>query len=202
MPSKPSETQDTRIPLLERDQVSPELGGLYDALLQQRGVVPNMFKTVAHTPALAVAFASFLKPLLSDSALAGWYKELVATRLSVLQQSTYAVSAHAVSAKQKGASEAQISAVKSDFEAGPFTEAEKLGFRCAERLHRSPIEIDDSFFAQLKGAYSDPQIIELIATACAFELFPRFVDALRIPLTPPPSAVSTSPGGTIAKKEV
>ncbi len=45
-----------RIPMLERDQVPPELGVLYDALLQQRGVVPNMFKTVANTPALALGF--------------------------------------------------------------------------------------------------------------------------------------------------
>ena len=47
-----------RIPMLERDQVPPELGVLYDALLQQRGVVPNMFKTVANTPALALGFAA------------------------------------------------------------------------------------------------------------------------------------------------
>ena len=80
-----------RIPMLERDQVPPELGVLYDALLQQRGVVPNMFKTVAQTPALALGFAALLKPLLSDGALPGWYKELVATRMSVLQGSAYAV---------------------------------------------------------------------------------------------------------------
>src|SRR5439155_23976502 len=79
-----SEPSQTRIPMLERDQVPPELGNLYDALLAQRGVVPNMFKTLANTPSLAVAFAGFLKPLLSDSALKGWYKELIATRLSVL----------------------------------------------------------------------------------------------------------------------
>jgi uncharacterized peroxidase-related enzyme len=200
----PSDTAQpgTRIPLLERDQVAPEIAAIYDALLQQRGVVPNMFKTVAHTPALAVAFASFLKPLLSDSALPGWYKELVATRLSVLQQSRYAISAHALSARQKGATDAQIVAVQADFESGPFTDREKLGFRCAERVHRSPNEIDDGFYAQLKGAFSDPQIIELIATACAFELFPRFVDALRIPLTPPPAASPAQPAGTIKKKEV
>jgi uncharacterized peroxidase-related enzyme len=198
MPFDATEKAAARIPLLERDQVAPEIAAIYDALLQQRGVVPNMFKTIAHTPALAVAFASFLKPLLSDSALPGWYKELVATRLSVLQQSQYAVSAHALSARQKGATDAQIAAVKGDFESGPFTSSEKLGFRCAERLHRSPKEIDDAFFGQLKDVYSDRQIIELIATACAFELFPRFVDALRIPLTPPPAP----PTGTIAKKEV
>jgi len=35
-----------RIPLLERDQVTPETPTIYDALLAQRGVVPNMFKVL------------------------------------------------------------------------------------------------------------------------------------------------------------
>jgi len=176
----------TRIPMLERDQVPPELGPLYDALLAQRGVVPNMFKTLANTPALAAAFAGFLKPLLGDSALKGWYKELIATRLSVLLESPYAIKAHALSAKQKGASEAQIQAVQGRFEDGPFNAAEKLGLRCADRLHRSAREIDDDFFVELKSVFTDQQIIELMATAAAFEMFPRFVDALRIPITPTP----------------
>jgi len=180
---------DTRIPLLERDQVSPEIAAIYDALLKQRGVIPNMFKTVAHSPALAQGIAGFLKSLLSDGALPGWYKELVATRLSVLLNSQYAISAHAISARQKGASEEQVAAVKANFENGPFSDAEKLGFRCAERLHRSASELDDAFFAQLKAAYSDPQIVELVATASAFELFPRLVDGLRIPTTVVPLSV-------------
>src|ERR1700694_5438083 len=111
-----------RIPMLERDQVPPELCVLYDALLQQRGIVPNMFKTEAHTPALALGFAALLKPLLSDGALPGWYKELVATRMSVLQGSYYAVTAHSLSARQKGATEEQIIDIKSGFETGPCTE--------------------------------------------------------------------------------
>jgi AhpD family alkylhydroperoxidase len=172
--------------MLERDQVPPELAGLYDALLQQRGVVPNMVKTVANTPALALGFAALLKPLLSDGALAGWYKELVATRMSVLQGSIYAMTAHSLSARQKGATEEQISAIKADFESGPFTDAEKLGFRCADRLHHSASQIDDAFFARLKAVYNDQQILELVAAASVFEFFPRFVDALRIPVTPPP----------------
>lgn len=173
-----------RIPLLERDQVTPEIANVYDALLKTRGVVPNMFKTLAHTPALALATAGYLKALLSDGALPGSYKELIATRLSFLLNSEYAVKAHALSARQKGATDAQIAAAKADFESGPFTDAEKIGFRAAERLHRSPAQIDDEFFAQLKQHYTDPQIIELIAAAAAFELFPRFVDGLRIPITP------------------
>jgi alkylhydroperoxidase family enzyme len=183
-----------RIPLLEHDQVSPEIAAVYDALLKQRGVVPNMFKTLAHTPALAMGIAGFLKSLLSDGALPGWYKELVATRLSVLLGSQYAVAGHALSAKQKGASDAQIVAVQGDFESGSFTEAEKLGLRCAERLHRSAQELDDRFFAQLKTVYTDAQIVELVATAAAFELFPRLVDGLRIPITPIPGSPAGKKG--------
>lgn len=181
-----AETPKPRIPLLERDQVTPEVANVYDALLKSRGVVPNMFKTLAHTPALALATAGYLKALLSDGALPGNYKELIAMRLSAHLASEYAVKGHALSAKQKGATEPQIAAAQSDFESGPFTEAEKKGFRAADRLHRGAIEITDEFFADLKRHFPDPQIIELIATASAFELFPRFVDALRIPITPAP----------------
>jgi hypothetical protein len=88
------------------------------------------------------------------------------------------------------ASEAQIAAAQADFESGPFTEQEKLGFRCAERLHQSAQKLDDTFFAQLKSVYTDPQIVELVATAAAFELFPRLVDGLRIPMTPIPESVA------------
>jgi alkylhydroperoxidase family enzyme len=86
-------------------------------------------------------------------------------------------------AKQKGAAPEQVEGIR-DFERGPFTEREKLGFRCADRLHRSPREVDDHFYAQLEGQFSVPEIIELIATAAAFEFFTRLVDALRIPTTP------------------
>jgi AhpD family alkylhydroperoxidase len=177
-----------RVPLLERDQVPPQLAALYDALLATRGVVPNMFRTAAHAPAVALGFAALLKPLLSDGGLPGWYKELIATRVSLLNQSEYAVKGHSTSARQKGATEAQVEGVK-DFENGPFTEAEKTGFRFADRLHQSAQAVDDAFYATVKSVYDDQQIVELTATAATFELFPRFVDGLRIPITPAPAPV-------------
>ena len=178
----------TRIPLLERDQVSLEITSVYDALLQQRGVVPNMFKTLAHTPGLALGIAGFLKSLLGNGALPGCYKELIATRMSVLNNSQYAISAHAISAKQKGANDEQIASAKGNFQKGPFTDSEKLGFVCADRLHHSGRELDDDLFGRLKKVFSDAQIIELVVTAAAFEMFPRLVDGLRLPITPLPKS--------------
>ena len=178
-----------RVTLLERDAVTPEAAQLYDALLAQRGVVPNMFKVLAHNPAIAQGVAGFLKPLLSDAALTGWYKELVAVRISILNQSEYAIRAHSASAKMKGASEEKIAAVK-DFETGPYTEKEKQGFRLADRLHQGGRNVPDEAFAELQQHFTEKEIIELFLTAAAFEMFPRFIDGLHIPTTPLPAAKS------------
>jgi AhpD family alkylhydroperoxidase len=173
-----------RIKPLERDAVTPDAAALYDALLTQRGVVPNMFKLLAYSPDIAKGVAGFLKPLLSDGALPGWYKELVAVRVSILCESEYAIRAHSISAQKKGASAAQIEAV-ADFENGPYTEKEKLGFRLADRLHGGGRQVDDTFYRELQSVFEDAALVELFLTAAAFEMFPRFIDGLRIPVTPP-----------------
>jgi alkylhydroperoxidase family enzyme len=83
------ETNPSRIRLLERNEVPGEVAELYDKLIEQRGAVPNMFKTLAHTPPLAMGITAFLKPLMGDGALAGWYKELVAVRVAQLNGCHY-----------------------------------------------------------------------------------------------------------------
>ena len=172
-----------RVKLLERATVTPEAAALYDALLAQRGVIPNMFKVLAYSPDIAKGVAGFLKPLLSDGALPGWYKELVAVCVSILCESEYAIRAHSISAQKKGASPSQIAAV-GDFENGPYTEKEKLGFRLAGRLHGGGREVDDIFYGELQSAFDNAALVELFLTAAAFEMFPRFIDGLRIPVTP------------------
>ena len=176
--------EGSRIKLLERDASAPGAAKLYDALLAQRGVVPNMFKVLAYSPDIAKGVAGFLKPLLSDGALPGWYKELVAVRISIVCESEYAIRAHSISAQKKGASPAHISAI-ADFEKGPYSDKEKLGFRLADRLHRGAREVDDIFYAQLQAVFEDAALVELFLTAAAFVMFPRFIDGLRIPVTPP-----------------
>jgi AhpD family alkylhydroperoxidase len=146
-----------------------------------------MFKVLAQCPEIAQGVAGFLKPLLSDGALPGFYKELVAVRVSQHHHSAYAIKAHSISARQKGATEAQIEDV-ANFESGPYSEKEKLGFRLADRLHQGAAFVDDEFFSALAASFSELERIELFLTAAAFEMFPRFIDGLRIPLTPPPAA--------------
>ena len=178
---------DSRVPLLERDQVSPEMAALYDKLLAERGVVPNMFKALANVPPLALGITALLKPLMGDGALPSWYKELVATRVAALNQCDYCVSAHRHLALQRGASPEQVASLGS-FEAAPFTEKEKIGFRFAGLLHASGHAVNEAAYDALRAHFNPQEIIELTAVAAAFEFFSRVNSALRIPVTPLPAA--------------
>jgi alkylhydroperoxidase family enzyme len=55
-------------------------------------------------------------------------------------------------------------------------------------LHESGKAVDDDFFTELHDNFTEPELVELFLTAAAFEMFPRFIDGLRIPVTPPPAA--------------
>jgi uncharacterized peroxidase-related enzyme len=180
-----SSSQQGRIPMLEREQVDGDIAALYDKIYEERGIVPYMFKTVAHVPPLALGFAALLKPLMSDGELATWYKELVATRVASLNTCEYCISSHRYLAKLRGASSERIETIDS-YEDGPFTEKEKAGFRYADKLHTSTHAIDDAAYTAVKQHFSDKEIIELTAIAAAFEFFPRFVSALEVPVTPIP----------------
>jgi alkylhydroperoxidase family enzyme len=76
-------------------------------------------------------------------------------------------------------------AAVSDFENGPYSEKEKLGFRLAGRLHGGSRQVDDAFYRELQFVFDDAALVELFLAAAAFEMFSRFIDGLRIPVTPP-----------------
>jgi uncharacterized peroxidase-related enzyme len=178
-------TLDSRVPLLERDEVPADVAVLYDRLLNERGVVPNMFKALSSVPELVLGIAALLKPLMAEGALAGWYKELVATRVASLNRCDYCVSAHRHLALKRGATLGQVASYD-DFENGPFTEKEKAGFRYASLLHQSGHAVNEAAFDALSQHFNPEETVELTAVAAAFEMFSRFNSGLRIPVTPLP----------------
>jgi len=178
---------EPRVPLLERAHVPDEIAALYDKLYEDRGVVPNMFKALANVPELALGITAFLKPLMAEGALRGWYKELIATRVASLNHCDYCVSAHRLLAEKRGATFGQIASFD-NFENGPFTEKEKTGFRFASLLHSSGHAVNESAFDAVRAHFVAQEIVELTAVAAAFEMFSRINSSLRIPVTPIPES--------------
>ena len=185
-PASPSSTLAARVPLLERDQVPDYVRNLYDKLLAERGVVPNMYKALANTPELAFGVAALLRPLMREGILPGWYKELIATRVASLNRCDYCISAHRYLAAQRGATPSQVASYD-HFELGPFSDKEKAGFRYASLVHQSGHAVNEAAFDDVSAHFGPEEIIELTAVAAAFELFSRINSALRIPVTPLPA---------------
>jgi len=187
-------TLNSRIRLLERSEVAPEAAAIYDALIQRRGVVPNMFRVWAHVPALINLVAPLSWALLDDGTLTGRYKELISIYVSRLAGCEYGCKAHEVQALRKGATAAEVEALtasKLDPEQGPFTPAERVGFAYAARVCQSAAAVDDDFFGMLRHHFTEAQVVELTATITALIFLTRFIDTLRIPTTTlPRQAVS------------
>lgn len=182
------DTLDARVPLLERDETSAEIAVLHDNLLADRGTVPNMFKALSGVPHLALGMAAFLKSLMCEGALAGWYKELVATRVASLNRCNYCVSAHRHLALKRGATLGQVASY-GNYENGPFTEKERAGFRYATLLHQSGHAVNEAAFEALSQHFDSEEIVELTAVASAFEMLSRINSGLRIPVTPLPGRI-------------
>ena len=70
--------------------------------------------------------------------------------------------------RKSGLSESKLAAV-ADFEhSAGFSEREKLALEYAVLLTRTPVEVPEDFFTDLRSQFTDPQLVELTA-AIAWE---------------------------------
>lgn len=72
-----------------------------------------------------------------------------------------------------------------DFENGPFSDAEKAALAYAKQLTLDPHAIDDAMFARLGQHFDQGEIVEISAMAGMFNYFNRVNDALRMEPTKP-----------------
>jgi alkylhydroperoxidase family enzyme len=62
-----------------------------------------------------------------------------------------------------------------------FTPAERAALAYAEEMCRTPVEVPDAVFNELRRHFNEPQIVELTAAIAIENLRARFNRALQIP---------------------
>ena len=72
----------------------------------------------------------------------------------------------------------EIVAALDDFERGAFTPREMLALRFATTMAQDHHKLDDAFFGELRGHFTDAEIIELGMVTGQFIGFGRLVAAL------------------------
>lgn len=78
-----------RIRPLDPDEVGPETRALFESFQRERGNIPNMTRTMAYQPALAATAAAHLRAVMETGMVERRLKEMLAVRVSQVNQCYY-----------------------------------------------------------------------------------------------------------------
>jgi uncharacterized peroxidase-related enzyme len=175
----------SRISRLKRNEVTPEMVALYDNIFALRGNVPNMFRVMAHRPEIFATMQAHFNAVLTTGTLPAKLKELIIVRTSQVNETPYCLASHTILAKNLGWSGEQLEHLAEWPRRADFTPAEKAALRLAEAVTRDANAVSGEQFAELRGFYSEGEIVELLCAIGLFNYFNRFNNALRMEPTKP-----------------
>jgi len=70
-------------------EVAPEVRGIFDVFLEERGNIPNMFRTVGALPAHLRTMIAHFRTVMTDGGVSPLLKELLAIRVSSINRCRY-----------------------------------------------------------------------------------------------------------------
>jgi uncharacterized peroxidase-related enzyme len=161
------------------------MAALYDKAFAQRGNVPNMFRVMAHRPEIFATMQAHLAAVLNTGTVSTKLKELIIVRTSQVNETPYCLASHTILARTLGWSDEQLAHLAEWRERADFTPAEKATLRLAETVTRDAHTVTEEQFAELRGFYSEGEIVELLCAIGLFNYFNRFNNALQMEPTKP-----------------
>ena len=150
----------SRINPVDRETSNERLRKTFDAIQKQLGVVPNMMRTMAHSPAVLDAYLAF-GAALHRGLLPGSLQERIALTVAEFNACDYCLSAHSALGRGAGLSGDEILASR-DGHASDSKAAAALGFARALLERRGAVTEHDVARVRAAG-FGDGEIAEIIA---------------------------------------
>ncbi len=165
-------------------QDNKQLQTVYKSLEQQYGTALNPLKVMAHQPQIMQGVMRLYgavhqhNPQISEE-----LKELISLRIAQINGCRlYCVPMHTYMLRKIGAPEAKIQAVTRSATSDLFSPTEKLALEYAERITVPSTTVSEGFFDQLKGEFSEANLVELTALIGVLNFWTKVIDALEVPL--------------------
>ena len=152
-----------RIQPVQPEQASDAARKLLDAVKRQLGLVPNIFKTLAQSPAVLDAYLKQMSALASGD-LDPKLREQIALVAAGKNQCDYCASAHTLLGKGAGVAESELANNLKAQSTDTTTQA-ALSFAAAIVDQRGRVA-DSELAAVRQAGFSDGQIVEIIAVTC------------------------------------
>jgi AhpD family alkylhydroperoxidase len=169
-----------RIQGLENSQVSWMLRPLFGMMKRRFGKVLSPFKVWAYRPAITLGLAGLVQAVGHSKAIAPRTKELASLRAAQLIGCNFCIDIGSAIAMRRGVTEETLAALDTYDENPLFTPAERVAIRYAEEMTRTPVEVPDDLFAELRRHFDDRALVDLTAAIALENLHARFNWAFQI----------------------
>ena len=162
----------SRIRPLTADELSPASAETLAPLLAERGYLPNLYATLAHSPALLKAFIAMTAAIRHETALPADLRELAILAIARLSGAEIQWLAHLPLARAAGLSEATISGIDRGAELSDPGERAVVAF--AQECWRDGRASEESW-AAVSAFLDDRELVELTLTAGFYTLVSQFL---------------------------
>jgi uncharacterized peroxidase-related enzyme len=160
---------------------NPIIRESFERMRAKRGKVTNIYKALAHKPAILAAMGPFVAAVQQPDEIDVKLKERIILRVSMLNRSAYCTHAHEQISAKMGFTSAEIAEMSDPATAG-IAEDERAALAYAEELTLRPGDIADDTYEALGRHFSESQIVEITMVAALYNMINRFNEALKLDL--------------------
>jgi len=170
-----------RVSPIDPTDAPPEVQAVFAEIREAFGMVPNLFRTQAHAPALLRVNWEKVKAVMMGGVLSRKVKETIAVLVSKDNACPYCVAAHTAALRAVGVSEGEVALILNDPDGAEFSPKEKALIRLARQANSDPHRMPDVLFATARSeGASDAELVEALGVMEVFVAFNRFLDALQV----------------------
>ena len=171
-----------RVPYLSREDATPDTEALWRRVEAERKMpTANIFRALAHAPALLDAFLSYANALRDESELDPKLRELAILAVGHATGSEYEIAHHQSHAIRAGATQQQIADVADYESSDAFNDAELAVMQLA-RESTLQVHVSGQRWADARAHLSAKQIVELCMTIAWYNSGVRIMGSLGIEL--------------------
>ncbi len=161
-------------------EAAEKIKPVFEGMEKKLGVVPNVFRVMAHNPDMLEAFLA-LNATLPKTKLNGKLRELAYIKTSELNGCDYCLHHHRALGKKAGLNDRQVAETAEFQTSDAYSELEREVMHYAEQVTRH-INVDDALFGRLKKALGDRELVELAMTVGIANFTNRVTETLRMEL--------------------
>lgn len=169
-----------RIPLRDLSTLSAEDRATVEKNAMN-GELFNIFKVLAHHPALVKRWTPFAGHILGKQTLPFRDRELLILRIGWLNQAEYEFAQHELIAKRGGISDADIARLKEGPKAAGWSDKEATLLQVADDLFENSV-VSDTTWAAMAKSYSTEQMMDAVFTVGQYNLVSWALNSFGVPL--------------------